>query len=159
MLVAGSPILNSFFICYSSNVNLTSSFHLFTYFAPFLGRGSSNSVAAWYRVLIAVTWAYIRVASFKPIIRLLSERSTSAILVQSLAERWWDSTYTFHIANREMIVTPHDFHYMTSLRCDGVLINLEGESGTQLGIDFLRRRYTTNTIRYFNIKMDYKPLS
>ena len=125
---------------------------------PFSGRGSTNSVAAWYRVLTAVTRAYIRVTSFKPIIYLLSERSTSAILVQSLVERWWDTTHTFHIANREMIVTPHDFHYMTSVRCDGALINLEGELGIQLGIDFLGRRYTNDMICYFNIKMDYKPL-
>ena len=50
--------------------------------------------------------------------------STSAILVQSLAEKWWDTTHTFHIADREMTETPHDFHRMTSLRSDGMLINL-----------------------------------
>ena len=83
------------------------------------------------------------------------ERSTNAILVQSLVKRWWDTAHTFHIANREMTVTPHDFHYMTSVRCDRALINLEGESGIQLGIEFFGRRYTNDTIRYFNIKMDY----
>ena len=160
MLVARNPILtilNSFFICFSSNINLTYSFHLFSYLPPFLGRGSTNSVAAWYRVLTTVTKAYIRATSFEPIIRLLLERSTSAILVQSLVKRWWDTAHTFHIANREMTVTPCDFHYMIGVRCDGALINLEGESSIQLGIDFLRRRYTNDMIRYFNIKMDYKP--
>ncbi|KAL0004964.1 hypothetical protein SO802_012525 [Lithocarpus litseifolius] len=43
--------------------------------------------------------------------------------------------------------------------CDRALINLEGESGTQLGIDLLGRRYTTDTIRYFDIEMDYKPFT
>ena len=52
-------------------------------------------------------------------------------------------------------MTPYDFHYMTVVRCDKELINLEGESGIQLGIDFLGRRYTNDMIRYFNIKMDY----
>ena len=102
--------------------------------------------------------AYIRVEDYEPIIRLLPERSTNAILVQSLAKRWWDTTHTFHIADREMTMTPHDFHRMTGLRCDKALISLKGELSTQLGIDLLRRRYTTKTICYFDIEMDYKPL-
>ena len=96
---------------------------------PFLGKGSTNSAVAWYRVLTVVIKAYIRATSFELIFHLLLERSTSAILVQSLVERWWDTTHTFHIANREMTVTPHDFHYMTGFRCDRALINLVGESG------------------------------
>ena len=92
------------------------------------------------------------VAGFEPIIHLLSESFTSAILVQTLAERWWDTTHTFHIVDRGMTMTPHDFHYMTGLRCDGALINLEGELGTQFGIDLLGRRYTTETICYFDIE-------
>ena len=82
---------------------------------------------------------YICTVGFKLIICLLPERSTNAILVQTLAEKWWDTTCTFHIIDREMIVTPHDFHCMTNLRCDRALINLEGKLGTQLGIDLLRR--------------------
>lgn len=54
-------------------------------------------------------------------------------------------------------MTTHDFHHMTGLRCDSALINLEGESGTLLAIDLLKRRYSTNTIRYFNIEADYRP--
>ena len=76
------------------------------------------------------TRAHIHVAGFNPIIRLLSERSASAILVQSLAKKWWDTTYTFHIVGREMIMTPRDFDHMTGLWCDSALINLEGKSGT-----------------------------
>ena len=57
-----------------------------------------------------------------------------------------------------MTVTPYDFHHMIGLRCNGALINLEGESGTQLGIDLLEKRYTTKTIHYFEIKANYKPL-
>ena len=78
--------------------------------------------------------------------------------MQSLAERWWDTIHTFHIADREMIVTPHDFHCKTDLRCDGALINLEGELGIQLDMDLLRGRYITDTICYFDIELNYNPL-
>ena len=57
-----------------------------------------------------------------------------------------------------MIVTPHDFHHKTDLRCDGALINLEGELGIQLDMDLLRGRYITDAIRYFDIESNYNPL-
>ena len=76
------------------------------------------------------------------------ERSASAILVQTLAERWWDTTHTFHIADREITITP-----TTST----VWPALEGEVGIWLGINLLKRRYSNEMIRYFHIKADYKP--
>ena len=57
-----------------------------------------------------------------------------------------------------MTVTPRDFHHMTGLRCDGAIINLEVELGTRLVIDLLRRRYSLDIIRYFDIEVDYRPL-
>lgn len=50
---------------------------------------------------------------------------------------------------------PCDFHHMNSLRCDGAIINLEGESGTRLAIDLLERKYSIDTIRYFDLETDY----
>ena len=47
---------------------------------------------------------------------------------------------------------------MTGLRCDGAIINLEVELGTRLVIDLLRRRYSLDIIRYFDIEVDYRPL-
>jgi len=90
---------------------------------------------------------------------LLPETSANSILVQSLAKRWWDTTHTFHIADREMIVSPHDFHRMFGLRCDGTIINLRGASSVDIGIELLRRRYSMDTIRYYDTKMEYRPLS
>jgi len=58
-----------------------------------------------------------------------------------------------------MTVTPHDFYRMTSHRCDGALINFKGESGVQLGIELFERWYSSNTIYYFDIKLDYRVLS
>ena len=54
-------------------------------------------------------------------------------------------------------MTLRDFHHMTGLRCGGAIINLEGESGTQLAIDLLERRHSIDTICYFNIEADYWP--
>ena len=46
---------------------------------------------------------------------------------------------------------------MIGFRCDVALINLESESGAQLGNDLLERRYTIETFCYFVFEMDYKP--
>ena len=46
-----------------------------------------------------------------------------------LAEKWWDTTYTFHIVEREMMMTPHDFYRMIDLRFDRPHIDLKGELG------------------------------
>ena len=54
-------------------------------------------------------------------------------------------------------MTFYGFHRMTGLRCDGALINLKGELGTQLSIDLLWRRYTIQKISYFHIEADYRP--
>ena len=78
--------------------------------------------------------------------------------MQCLAKRWWDTTHTSHIVDWEMTVTPRDFHQMIGLRCDRTFINLEGASGVQLGIDLLGRRYSMDTIHYYDIEMDYRPL-
>ena len=86
-----SDYVNSFFTCFSIHI------------------------ALWYRVLTDDTKAFIRVVGFEPVIHLLPESHASAILVQSLAERWWDTTHTFHITDTEMTVTPYDFHRMTGL--------------------------------------------
>ena len=119
------PYFKSHFICFLSKCKSNTLFSFFCKLCPpFSGRGSTNCVAVCYRVLTTETRAHIHVAGFETIICLLLERFDSAILVQTLVERWWNTTHTFHIANREMIVIPHDFHCMTSLRCDGALMNL-----------------------------------
>ena len=125
---------------------------------PFSGRGSTNHIASWYKAITDNMRALVRAMGFEPILCLLLESHASTILVQSLAERWWETTHTFHIADREMTVTPHDFHQMTNLRCDRSIINLKGESGVQLVIDLLGRRNMTDVIHYYDIEMDYKPL-
>ena len=47
---------------------------------------------------------------------------------------------------------------MIGLRCDGTFINLGGALGVQLGIDLLERRYSMDTIHYYDIETDYRRL-
>ena len=95
----------------------------------FTGRGSTSHISSWYRALTKDTKALVHTTNFKLVSRLLPEGSASSIVVQKIVERWWDTTHTFHIADRKIMVTPHDFHWMTGLRFDGPLIDLKGESG------------------------------
>ena len=94
-------------------------------------------------------------AGFEPVISFLPKKTASATLVQCLIERWWDTTYTFHIAEWEMTVTPYEFYYMIGLSFEGAIISLDGTSGVQLSIDMLGRKYSTKTICYFNLVSDY----
>ena len=98
--------------------------------APYFGRGSTNWVLVWYNILAEETQDYICAANFKPVLHLMLERSANTVLAQTLAKRWWDTTHTFHIADREMTITPHNFHCMTGLRFNGVLTRLEDNSST-----------------------------
>ena len=54
-----------------------------------------------------------------------------------------------------MTVTPFDFFCMTDLNFEGAIISLDGVSGMQLGINMLGRKYSTETIRYFDLVLDY----
>jgi len=75
-----------------------------------------NSIWVWYKKLTPETRALIRAASFEAYVTHLLENTTSKILVQALAKRWWDTTHTILIAGREMSLTPYNFHRLTSLR-------------------------------------------
>ena len=123
--------------------------------SPYAGRGSTNKVVELFKLLFPETRGYIREASVEPVISLLPKKTASATLVQCLIERWWDTTYTFHIAEREITVTPYDFYCMISLSFEGAIISLDGTSGVQLSIDMLGRKYCTETIRYFDLVSDY----
>lgn len=98
-------------------------------------------MAEWYGELAVATKAHIHAAGF----------------AQCHAERWWDTTHAFHITESEKTVTPRDFHHTTGLRCDSATINLEGESGFQLAIDLLGRRYSLDMNCYFDLEGNYWP--
>ena len=121
----------------------------------YASRWSITKVVEQYNLLVPETKAYIREAGFEPIIDILLEKSASATLVQCFIERWWDTTYTFHIVEREMTVTSYDFYYMIGLSFEGVIISLDGVSSIQLGFNRLERKYSTKTICYFDLVSDY----
>ena len=121
----------------------------------YASRRSITKVVEQYNLLVPETKAYIREAGFEPIIDILLEKSASATLVQRFIERWWDTTHTFHIVEREMTVTSYDFYYMIGLSFEGAIISLDGVLIIQLGFDRLERKYSTKTIRYFDLVFDY----
>ena len=52
-------------------------------------------------------------------------------------------------------MTPYDFYHMTGLSFEVAIINLDGVLGIKLGLDMLGRKYSTETIRYFDLVLDY----
>ena len=122
---------------------------------PYSAKGSTSQALVWYNILIEETRGYIHVVGSEPIIHLMLKRSASAVLAQTLAERWWDTTHSIHIVGWDMTITSHNFHCMTGLRFDEVLISLEDESGIRLGVDLLGRRYATKMIHYTDLKADF----
>ena len=108
--------LDSFFTHFLIQLWFLCSLYIFLQvLSPFIGRGSTSCISSWYRALTDDTKTLVCDTGFKPIIRLILESSANGILVQTLVERWWDTTHTFHITNWEMTMTSHNFHWMTSL--------------------------------------------
>ena len=77
------------------------------------------------------------------------------MLVQALAERWWDTTHTFHIAEKEMTITPYDFYQMTRLWASDPTISLEGELGTTFSVELLRLTYSSKHVWYYELAVDF----
>ncbi|KAI8538418.1 hypothetical protein RHMOL_Rhmol09G0101600 [Rhododendron molle] len=58
-------------------------------------------------------------AGFGPFIQTLTAVKSDHALLTALAERWWDTSNSFHFPLGEMIVTPADFAAITGLRVGG----------------------------------------
>ena len=61
----------------------------------------------------------------------------------------------FILLELEMMVTPYNFYRMIGLSFQGAIIILDGVSRFQLGFNMLGRKYSTETIRYFDLVSDY----
>ena len=66
-----------------------------------MSKGSASHLFAWYRALKKDTKALVSAVGFEPIMCLLLESFAINILVQVLADSWWDTTHTFHIRSEE----------------------------------------------------------
>ena len=77
-------------------------------------------VKIWYEKLNDAARDKINKAGFEHLISGLSIYGVEKGLIQSLAERWWDTTHTFHFEHvGEMTMTPTDFSAITGLRVSG----------------------------------------
>ena len=52
-------------------------------------------------------------------------------------------------------MTPYDFYRMTGHSFEGATNSLDSVSGMQLGLNMLGRKYSTKTIPYFDLVLDY----
>ena len=54
-----------------------------------------------------------------------------------------------------MTVTSYDFYRIIGLSFKGAIISFDDISSIQLGLDMLGRKYSTETIHYFDLVSDY----
>jgi hypothetical protein len=66
-----------------------------------------------------MTRSMVELAGFKHFVESQPTETTKKIFLYALAERWWDTTLTFHIASLEMMITPYDIYRLTGLRWTG----------------------------------------
>jgi hypothetical protein len=118
--------LGAFFFCFLCfllfSFSLTHvSFFLMQAVHTFLSRGNPTEVLKWWGRLNSTTRFFVEAASFKHFVETQPiERAKKSILC-ALAERWWDTTHTFHIASVEMTITPYGVYRLTGLRVDGIV--------------------------------------
>ncbi|XP_058223034.1 protein MAINTENANCE OF MERISTEMS-like [Rhododendron vialii] len=71
----------------------------------------------------------VRVAGFGEFVSVLTRASNDRQVVRALADRWWDTTNSFHFSFGEMMVTPLDFAAITDLRVEGDPIPYDATAG------------------------------
>ncbi|KAF5931800.1 hypothetical protein HYC85_027971 [Camellia sinensis] len=84
-------------------------------------RGYGNTgTREWYDELPDAVQRIVDRAGFGTFCRGLSRLSTCRPLLAALAERWWDTTDSFHFsATRDMTMTPYDFSMLTGIGVGG----------------------------------------
>ncbi|KAI8029683.1 Protein MAIN-LIKE 2, partial [Camellia lanceoleosa] len=84
-------------------------------------RGYGNIAARdWYAELPDAVRHIVDQANFGAFCRGLSRLTTSRPLLAALAERWWDTTDSFHFsATGDMTMTPYDFSMLTGIGIGG----------------------------------------
>jgi hypothetical protein len=82
----------------------------------------------WERLPEAVR-EIVRQAGFGEFVGVLTRASNDRQVVRALAERWWDTTNSFHFSFGELTVTPLDFAAITGLRVGGDPIPFDTTTG------------------------------
>ena len=84
------------------------------------GHGSLAHAYRWYvEVLPQIVRDMVDAAGFGGFVRLLEKSTNDLVHMYALAERWWDTTNTFHLPFGEMTMTPYNFSMITGLRVGG----------------------------------------
>nr|XP_027060847.1 protein MAIN-LIKE 2-like [Coffea arabica] len=85
-------------------------------------RGSSVEVMEWWKRLPRKVAAKVVTAGFGDFLSHLPVADRDRKLPVALAERWWDSTNSFHLPFGEMTLTPLDFTCITGVAVGGLPI-------------------------------------
>ncbi|KAI5338688.1 hypothetical protein L3X38_017960 [Prunus dulcis] len=86
------------------------------------GCGNNDICATWYnKAMHDTVKAKVKESGFLPFLSILGHgKKGERPLLVALAERWWDTTHTFHFNEvGEMTMTPTDFAAITGLRVGG----------------------------------------
>ncbi|KAI5315540.1 hypothetical protein L3X38_044716 [Prunus dulcis] len=86
------------------------------------GCGNNDICATWYnKAMHDTVKAKVQESGFLPFLSILGHgKKGDRPLLVALAERWWDTTHTFHFDEvGEMTMTPTDFAAITGLRVGG----------------------------------------
>lgn len=97
------------------------------------GCGSNRICAFWYARLPQNVKDKIVAAGFGEFVKCLvpSGRRDRKLLI-ALAERWWDTTHTFHFDNiGEMTMTPKDFSAITGIPVSGKPLEYDMDAHTK----------------------------
>ncbi|PON93795.1 Aminotransferase-like mobile domain containing protein [Trema orientale] len=90
------------------------------------GCGNPGMILKWYDELPKPIKDKVHRTGFKHFIDGLSISQVQSALIQCLAEKWWNTTHTFHLDNLgEMTMTPKDFAGITGLTFSGKSLKLD----------------------------------
>ncbi|KAI8551106.1 hypothetical protein RHMOL_Rhmol06G0159300 [Rhododendron molle] len=94
--------------------------------------GGSAAVPTFWERLPGAVQGIVRQAGFGEFVGVLARGvCNDRPVVRALAERWWDTTNTFHFSFGELTVTPLDFAAITGLRVGGDPIPFDIATGRQ----------------------------
>uniref|UniRef100_A0A2N9EQ52 Aminotransferase-like plant mobile domain-containing protein n=1 Tax=Fagus sylvatica TaxID=28930 RepID=A0A2N9EQ52_FAGSY len=85
-------------------------------------RRNPTKVLKWWKRLIPLTQFMVELVGFKQFVESQPTETSKKIFLYALAERWWDTTHTFHIASVEVTITLYDKYRLTGLRVDGITL-------------------------------------
>ena len=89
---------------------------------PAEGHESTGTALELFQALPPVVQARLHETPFGAFVDTLTSCKADNVLFTVLAERWWDTTNTFHLPCGELTLTPADLTGLTGLRVGGTPI-------------------------------------